>query len=305
MKTVLNVCRDDWANFAHDNARALQAVGVDATAVKLNDHAFGYDSTAKVMTHAEIQERIREADVVQLFHSDTTFLALCKDLGKHTIVYHAGSAYRENYKELNRQFNPVVKRTVCALGELMKLGASRPVYIVGAIDTGDQPEILQPRPYVFGHFPSNPQVKGTQRIAEMMAATQCTPDMAQYRYSTRLIGNEQQRKRMQDCHVYIELHQPTLKGKPYGSFGITALEAAAMGKAVVTMNLTQDIYRKHYGDCALLIANSEKEFITTVVRTIFSAPETLLVQRNNTRQWVVEKHSYVATGQYILKHIMP
>lgn len=301
---ILNVCKDDWANFAYDNAEALKAAGADAKAVKLNNHIFVYQKAAAVLSKEAIEKEIKRADVVQIFHSDTTFVEACKKHGKRTIVYHAGSHYRDNFKKLNTVFNPVVEKSAIALGELIGLGAKNEVYVVGAVHTDKEPEITQKRPYIFGHFPSNSKVKGTEKIAAMMHAVQSTPQLSQFRYNTRLIDSEQQYRRMMGCDIYVELFQPELNGRTYGSFGITALEAAAMGKVVVTMNLHRHIYETHYGSCALQIANTEKEFMSTIVGLQFLGIDALITLRHNTRKWVVEKHSYKATGEYVLKNIL-
>jgi glycosyltransferase involved in cell wall biosynthesis len=303
---IVNVCKDDWTNFSFDNARSLQAVGVSCAAVKLNKHLFNYKEEAEVISTSEIAARISDADIVQLFHSDTTFVNECKKQKKRTIVYHAGSYYRDNFTQLNSVFNSFVDKSVIALGEFAGLGAKNEVYIVGAIDTEkfSAIDIVQQRPYLFAHFPSNAKVKGTDKIVQMMTNLHAHESLSVFSYSTSQIDYQKQIDRMKHCHVYIELFNPSLNGRKYGSFGITALEAAAMGKVVVTMNLSSEIYEKNYGKCLLAISNTEKEFANTIISLQFLDIDCMTTMRHLTRQWVIKNHSYKATGEYILKNIL-
>ena len=119
----------------------------------------------------------------------------------------------------------------------------------------------------------------------------------QFYCSEELVTFAAQRDRMMSCDVYVELFNAILDGKVYGSFGLTALEAAAMGKVVMTMNLHRKIYEKHYGECALFICNTHHDFISALLRIQFSDAQYIEQLRQATREWVVEKHSYEATGK--------
>jgi len=299
---ILNLCRDDWSNFMFDNAKALQSVGVNCVARKLNKHAFSYSEQCAIASHKEIVQEIKKADVVQLFHSDTTFLQDCVNMKKRVVVVHAGSVYRDNHVELNKAFNEHVSLSFIALGEFAGLGAKNEHYIVGAVDTDKlNCPVNQKRPYVFGHFPSNPVVKGTAKIVEIMDAIQHNSLLCEFRYSTDRTSYDVQLRRMNDIDIYIELFKRELDGKKYGSFGITALEAGAMAKIVVTMNLSNDVYFKTYGDTPFVLFEDEKTFAGSIMSIMFMSADAVNKLRRETRQHIVEKHGYLPSGNRIKK----
>lgn len=304
---VLNLCKDDWANFAHDNARALRAAGVDVTDVKLNRHLFGYEEESTVLPQGKIQAMIlnQDFDYIQVFHSDLTFIGALRRTRARVVVYHAGSYYRDEHAGLNAAWNPLAHRSVLALGEFWNLGAANRVYAVGAIDTAAAPDLThQGRPYLFGHFPSNPAIKGTERIVKLMRALQGPSTVSQFRHSFRPTNHAEQVRRLAGVDVCVELLQPELNGNRYGSWGITALEAAAIGKVVVTMSLSREVYEAHYGDCPLVLATDDASFCQAIVSLQYLTNDALLDLKRKTRDWVVRNHSLEATGQYLLKNVL-
>ncbi len=302
--TVLNLCRDDWANFMFDITQAMKSVGIVCDAAKQNAHVFNYKKECAVLAYEQILREIKTHDVIQLFHSDHTFLPVCKKLNKPVIVWHAGSTYRRQPEIVNGIFNDYVQKSVIALGELTGLGAKNEVYCVGAVDAGAEPVLKVHRPYMFAHYPSNAEVKGTEDIVRMMTACMNGKRIIEFKHDVTLVDALAQRERMMNCDVYVELFKPLLDGKQYGSFGMTALEAAALGKIGITQNLCQSVYEKNYGDCQLLLANTTEDFVSHVINIAFSTEEAIMRQQKRTREWLVEKHSYQATGEYIKKHIL-
>ena len=101
---VINICRNDWANFAYDNAQALESVGVKCKAYKLAGHKNNYQREARIIGEKELKRAISKADIVQVHHSDKGMASFVKN-HPYVVVYHAGSAYR-NYPEFyNDLFN--------------------------------------------------------------------------------------------------------------------------------------------------------------------------------------------------------
>ena len=74
-----------------------------------------------------------------------------------------------------------------------------------------------------GHFPSKPAVKGSDKIVEAMKNVKGN---FEFRYSDKRVSWEEQIKRMSECDIYVERFTKD------SGFGITALEAAALGKIV-------------------------------------------------------------------------
>lgn len=294
---VLNLSFDDFANFAHENANALRSVGVNCLDLKRMAHPFSYGTESKVATSERIISEIKKADIVQLFHSDHTWLQTAYDLGKRVIVYHTGTGYRQNPENCNNIFNSKVERCFTDQCEFIGLGMKNETYIATAIDTekiipGDWKTL---KPYLVAHYPSNPTVKGTEKIVEMCKSI----DGLQFIMSEERLKHDAQLKRMAACDIYIELFNTTQHGKPYGCFGVTAFEAAALGKIVITNNINEKAYCQQYGDCALVIANTEEAFISKLTWLNGLSENDLLNLQEQTREWIVKNHSYIATGNKI------
>ena len=101
---------------------------------------------------------------------------------------------------------------------------------------------------------------------------------------------------MSECDIYIEQickHE----------WGITALEAAALGKIAITTFRGLEEYRKQYGDCELVVANTENELRERVEEIMSWTPEQILEKKKATRRWVETYHSFEAVGQRLKKII--
>ena len=304
---VCNFSKSDWANFQFDNAEALKSVGIEAASYTILPHPFKYQKTSELISISNVQRKMLEADFVQIFHSDTD--ALNVFLSSHSkaklIVYHAGSRYRRDPATYNKIFNGLVHKSVIALPEFAGLGCHNEQYLVGAIDTDriyanpSHPQI----PFDFRHYPSNPDVKGSMKIVDMVMEVKKKHNLT-FRYSLNKQPMADQYERMRECDIYIELFAPLNEGKPYGSFGITALEAASMGKIVVTQNLNSDVYFNEYGFNRLLCADNEEHFKEIIVTLANSTSKEISNLQDETREWVVKNHSYKATGQRIVEKIL-
>lgn len=304
---VLNITTDDYANFSHDNANALRSVGVNCIDVKLSPHLFGYESQSEIVDKDQMKAIISFVDIVQIHHSDERCLNIYNEVKMpfhKLIVYHTGSRYREYSRRFNAIFNSNVEMSFIALGEFAGLGAKNEKYIVGAVDVESAHKFNHEirAPYKLGHYPSNCIVKGTSEILKM---TSDIKEKIEFKalFSTGMVGYKRQLKRMSKCDIYIELFNTTLNGKEYGSWGITALEAAAMGKVVVTQNLNARVYQEAYGYCPLVICNTEEKFIDNVTNLLNMDSTNLSLLQTETYNWVKNNHSYEATGNK-LKNIL-
>lgn len=305
---VLNICTEDWANFMCDHHKALKSVGVDSMMLKLVEHPWYLRDQAPVSREREIIQYAKSAKVIQIFHSDERLLNLLlfNAIKKPIIVYHTGTHYRLNFNKLNRQFNigPVKKNVMC-LPDLCGLGLQNEVYMVGAINTDKIQPSFKPivKPFDFAHFPSNAEVKGTHRILKALHRVK-SEAMFSYSVDTSHVSIEESIDRMRECDVYIELFKPKLGGRPYGAFGITCLEAAALGKIVITQNLKNHVYTKAYGDSPLQLFNTSIELRSIIKKLANASQYEIEALQNATRQWIVDKHSYQATGKYIKNNIL-
>jgi hypothetical protein len=297
---VVNISSNDWANYSYYNSESLRAAGVKVDGFKFHPHSFGYGKQHPIIMPNEMQRIINSGqyDIVQLFNSDASMLSFVNAYRGKLVVYHTGSGYRRNFDALNRSFNPKVWKSIIALGEFENLGAKDPHYVSVAVDTDDlKPDLQLPRrPYKFIHCPSNPTVKGTPAIMRMMSQAD-----VQFRSFVNVVDYQKHKQRYRECDVYVELFNPEIEGRPYGSFGTTAAEAAAMGKVVVTQNLYDDFYERVYGDCPLILARTEKEFIEKIQWLNSLEPSEMLKLQEAHRQWAVNKHSFKATGERLRK----
>ncbi len=297
---ILNCCYSDYANYSYCNARALQAVGIDAKAISLTRHSFGYTEQAECTTEKDMLEQMREADVIQIMHTCPTTYDLVRKLDainkpvKPLFVYHTGTRYRQEPDKYNQLFNPIIERALTDQTEFMHLGGKDIAYVAVAIDTDKiYPRIKQPgNKLIIGHYPSKSQVKGTERIIKML---QPYWDLFDIRWDVKLVPHEENLKRIQECDIYVELFSPLQGEKEYGCFGVTAFEAAAMGKIVVTQNLYKEVYRKVYGECVFLTPGNSDLFAKDI-EFLAKTPDIKGMQ-NLHRDWMVKKHGYKATGE--------
>lgn len=293
---VLNISSNDWANYSYYNACSLRAVGVEVEGYKLMPHSFGYSEQHPVISKEDMIKKINSGyDIIQIFNSDIMMLHYLTNHKGKVVVYHTGSGYRASHKELNQRFNPVVNKSIIALGEFENLGAKNYTYISVAVDTDkltarQQSETIN-KPYKFLHCPSNAKVKGTDKILKMFAKAGMSLII-----DTKILSHEESWRRMRNCDIYVELFNPEINGDKYGSFGTTAAEAAALGKVVVTQNLSKEVYEKYYGDCPLILAEDETDFIRKI-KWLNALPEKQLLDLQQVhREWAVNKHSFHATG---------
>ncbi len=302
---VVNICYDDYANFMLDHHRSLKTVGINSFVCKLIDHPFYDRNQAPKVTEKEMVEYCKRAKVIQIFHSDDRLLGWVKNLGKPIILYHTGSKYRTHHKRLNASFNvPYVYMNVTDQTDLWHLGLQRKMYIMGAVDTDKlKPNELldgpKNKPYLFAHYPSNKIVKGTDRIEKAFRQTYINYDL-----DTTILPHEQSLNRMRLCDVYVELFKPQLNGELYGCMGVTAMEAAALGKVVITQNLRNEIYVQHYGENQLQLFSTAKELRSLLRRFNDMGYVDLYQLKFRTHDWVRTKHSLQATGEYIKKNIL-
>jgi hypothetical protein len=284
------LCADDHANFMYNLWQSLK--GQDVVCNKLTLHPFGYANQCPIILTSKIKETYKDCDVVILVHSDWELLDLLDN--KLVINYATGTKYRQSPELINSKFKAPI--TLIALPEFQT--APNYKYLVGGIDT----DTLQPTgecstPIKFGHYPSNKDVKGSLDIVNLMQSLPVT-----FKYSFDRVSYTEQLQRLRDIDVYIELMASTQGGKPYGSFGITCLEAAALGKIVITQNINDNgLYNETY-DIPPINFIKDKDDLKKVVLGLDNYSDSFILgQQMLTRNWVVNNHSYEATGKRLIK----
>lgn len=300
---ILFLSSNDYANYSHDMATAYRTTGADVIDLVRYRHLNEYESQSTAVPYGSMIPQIKRADEIHIMHSCPHILdlVLTHNNGAKLYVWHTGTRYRQEPDRFNAMFNPHVEKSFIALGEFSGLGAKNEEYIVGAIDT-DKIKPSQPvneRVQVY-HLPSNPKVKGTDKILDMVQDVEIDFDFV---YDVSRKPYSEQLRLMQLCDIYIELFAPTQDGKPYGSWGITALEAAAMGKVVFTQQFSVEVYQRAYGRMPQLVLCHTEEAFKKQLAHFASQPKLIKAAQESTRKWVVENHSYLATGKKLLDAI--
>lgn len=289
---ILFVTYSDYSNLCFNLSESLKSIGVNSHAITLTAHPFGYEKQAIKVNHITMIEQIELADLVIIGHSSQHLLKFIPK-GKRLWVLHTGTPYRQNPETMNEAFNPIVEGTLTDSPEFMTLGAKNIHYIATAIDT-DKIKLSTHKNEVltFAHYPSNHINKGTKDIKHMMAEFP-----VKFICNEAVVPHEENLKRINECDVYIELFAPKQREKEYGSFGVTAFEAAAMGKVVITNSLYDSVYEVAYGSNELVIANTEADFKGCVHQLLQLQDFTHIKEIN--RLWIEKKHSFKATGEYL------
>lgn len=301
---VLNICTNDWANYSFVMAKALQSNGVEALSIKTTPHTFWYAEQSQLVKYREMAEFISAYDVINYVHSEIPLFNETKHLlkGKKVISTYTGSLYRANPVAHNDVFNETINMSFTDQCEFFGLGAKNLHYTPVAIDVAKYPKFIKSleKPYILGHYPSNKEVKGSDKILDML---ENIDEDFLFRYSENIVKHSEQIARMSKCDIYIELFKNELKGKPYGCYGVTAFEAAAMGKIVVTQNIRKDVYIGTFGHCPFVICNSEEDFNQSIVGLLNSPKELISEMQTDTFNWLEYKHGLLATGRYLKKLI--
>lgn len=288
---VLNITSDDYANLAYQMGECLKAAGVECTTLKLHAHAFGYTKTAPIVTEETMLLSCRVFDVVQIFHSDLRCLRIFEQSKSdaNLVVWHTGTPYRSNWRNMNEYFKNAM--VICDEASLMHM-AVEPRFIHTGIDTDlIKPNYYKSGAYIFAHYPSNKERKGSSEILEALNETG-----VHYNYSDTILSTPQYYNRLASCDVYIEMLNNYWHGE-YGNYGVTATDAAALGKIVITQCLYPQIYEEVYGKCELIFVRTQIELIDRIEWLNNLPALEFLNMQYKTRQWVVKNHGLKATGE--------
>lgn len=294
---VLNIAECDYALYSYNFSKALKSIGVDSIDLVRSKHPFGYPDESPVVSISDMVKGMIDADVVVVHHSHPHLFELAKNNCKgKVIVTHTGTRYREGHKELDILF-----KDTKALTDQTEFFTINPKlhYVVSPVEFELAP-LYDSGKLKVGHYPSNADVKGTDKILELVEPFK---DRMIWKHDTKIVDHYFQLERMAKCDVYIELFKPMLNGQPYGCFGVTALEAAAQGKIVITNNLFPKVYQDAYGQCSLTFANNDWSF-KNILNTLLNMDRSMIrsIQKESF-EIMRETHSYQATGKRILNII--
>jgi len=310
---VLIVARNDWANMGYRLQESLKKVGVDAHAVAMVVNYSCGSKHAEVCGRDKIKNYIKSAKIIQFMHSEIECFNLkpLDILNKRIFVFHGGGRYRENPESRNKIFNPIVEKSIIQTGDLLDLGAKNEVWLLPPVDTDGLSPSYKRRDsekLLISHFPSSALVKNSANINIVIDKLKKDFDNRfSYTYSNKRVHWPKQMKRVSRCDIYIEACTPELKYgnnyKKYGEWGLAGVEAAALGKIVVSHFLSNERYEKEYGECGIIVSNSIDELEENLRHLLSLSFKELLVIRKKTRKWVEDFHSYGAVGKKLKEEI--
>ena len=308
---VVLVCLKDFANVAYTYQEALRSVGVNATAYASRLLNFlEYPQTCAILG-GKSGNYIRKADVIIYMHSQYLDLGLSRKAlaAKKLMVFHGGTNYRKFSDSLNRNFERLgAKTTLIQTLDLWNLGAKNKVWMLPAVNTNLLKPTFQPmrRRKVIAHYPHKAPYKGTgtiNKVLDRMVDEPSLNTLFEYRYDGERTVWTKNIERMDKCDIYIESLSLSEKTNRH-EWSVTALEAAALGKIVVTNMTDVKRYEKEYGPCALHIANTEEQLFQTLSRLVTMESNIEFQKlKSESRAWVEKLHSYRAIGARLKKVI--
>jgi hypothetical protein len=329
---VLMLAQNDWANTGYRFAKSLEALGLNVVFLKGNKHLYNYPAQGLIdpalsvgrsssfpwvirpegVGRKRIRNLMNRARVVHFIAS--TYVDVGLDLSdKFVVVQHGGTTYRQNPQKSNNLFNKFVDATIVQCPDLLSLGAKNEHLIYYPVQTDlIVPDYNRCAPEVLiGHFPSNPENKGTKRILKVIKRLKKHPNLrGRYKYigTTETSENgklpwEEHLRRVSECDILIETLSLKQGEKRFGEWGNTAIEAAALGKIVITNSRTGRIYEKEYGKCALNIANTENALERRLKRLLLLNDRQIVREKIKTRDWVVENHSMEANAKRLWEKV--
>jgi len=216
----------DYGNVGWGWSNALRSVGHEADAYAVASTNLGNPRRAEQIAMEEVSTISDRYDVSIIMHSQAAFIPLVND--KPYFVMHGGSKYRQQSGLINGLFKDA-RAAFIQTADLLGLGAHNEHLVYAAADPGIEYRKPTFKAARFAHYPSS-RFKGTKEIIETFArcAVPLETNSGLHRFESNL-------NRMASALVYIEHVQPHQQGKPYGHFGVTAIEAALLGRVVVSI----------------------------------------------------------------------
>ena len=336
---VLLLTYADWSDLGWKNSQCLKSLGLNVVMYKGQPHSFNYPEQAPIyeklfetrpicdrptIVNAPFLKGLVERAKVIYFVAETYINTGVNLKNKKVVVDFGGSTYRNYPEQCNAVFNQFSDASIILYPTLLNKGANNEQYVTFPVDT----DFLQPcykkksGKIIIGHFPSSTWTKGTGIITSVISELQSIvgnkfeyigttlpkslEEVNKSAYRSDWLDNL---KRIEQCDVLIEAVQPEIDGKPFGEWGNQALEAAALGKIVVTNSIYQDIYKKEYGDSEICVANDAIQLKDRLTEILNMDYDSIVAKQKATRAWVVEKHSYSATAkrlwEKVFKQLLP
>ena len=311
---VLFLVMDDFANVSKGFVDSLKEVGVLASGLKFVAHLFHYKEELRVKEHdLEILGAVNGAThIVYCQSTRMTRDCIPRDRkNKKLYLFVGDQLYRRDPQRVLSYYPPLTK--VFYQGSDLKGKSPYPeAWLLPAIDT----DFIKTKddslsyPIRIAHYPRDPRDKGSEVINRVMSKFQQDPeykDKFVYDYSEGWITDwEKNLERLDSCDIYIESQAYTIKSgneeRPCCEFGMTALEACALSKMVITCFNSHLDYVSEFGDESAIMPSNSEEDLEYWLKTLLELPkEKLIAGKQATREWVCENHSLRKTGERLIK----
>lgn len=263
---IVFLCADDYSNVGNNWARAMSEMGNEAVCLKTQKSAFMQPQTHTQRCEAhQITEVLRSQNAtrVVIMHSYHRYIEYIPTDIPYWVM-HGGTRYRQNPEHIAAVFAKA-KGHIIQTPDLLNLVPGQKERFVPAYvpDTGYKPVPRHVKR--FSHYPSNQANKGTADIRRMVAAIGWTEHL---QVDTTPLPWQKNQERIMNSQVYIELYSPCQGQRPYGTFGVTALEAALMGRPVITqcLNFNKSFGSRLWEYDPLELTYSEDDFIDAIHR---------------------------------------
>ena len=304
---VVFLSHGDWANIGSHLAEALRRVGINARSwagwhLKMNmpiqssiyngwEQVYPDVESAKVvwLMHGYIFKHrhipIRKDQLVCAYHGGPPLMRMDSG-GVHQDFfgrYRRRDLHPVHFIQMPRLYDQcyfLERRHL--LSPPVDLDRLQPIYYNGS------------KRITLGHFPRN---TGTGLLTKGHEDVLSVFKSVKRRLPFQLVDTEfinwlSHIERIKKCDVWIEK-----LSKICPEWGVSALEAAALGKAVVTQFVHRDTYEKEYGPRPIIAANTKEELRKALMELSVANPEELRDIQRKTRAWVEKYHSFEVVGK--------
>lgn len=229
--------------------------------------------------------------------------------GKKVYVFHGGSKYRLDPEQTNKLFNPIVDGTIIQTPDLLNLGAKNEVWIPPPMDIDALPSPEYTRKnktkLIVGHFFYRPErkAKGSIAIKETIdKLPKKIKNKFKFWFPEEEVSWKDNIERIEKCDILIDAIQLTSRGRRYGAWGMQALEAACMGKIVLSHSYDK-YYKEVFGRCGILPINSIPQLRKTLISLSEMNSTKIMKLKKDTRRWAEKYHSFNYVGNRIKKEV--
>lgn len=299
---VIFLSHGDWANIGSHLAESLRRVGVNAKSWA--SWHLKMDMPIKSSVYKgweEVQSDLEKAKVVWLMHG-YIFKYRNLPIRKDQLVcsYHGGPPLLFNCnidffgRYRRRDLHPV------HFIQMPKL--YNDCYFLEKVHLLTPPvdiERLQPRYYegkskaVIGHFPRNTgtglKTKGHEKVVKVLESFK---NKFPYISNTKFINWIPHTQRINQCDIYVEKLSDICR-----EWGMSSLEAAALGKIVITNFEKREVYEQAYGPSPIITANTEDELRGVLKYLATWGVDNICRKQAETREWVEKYHSFEVVGK--------